>query len=70
MTKTEAAKGIVELYAWYGKLCELVGREMKAEYSEAVALACMVLKEDVIKVIPYPEYALEPEKNIAVSTYS
>lgn len=68
MTNKEAAERIVKLYAWYGELCERAGREMEAGYAEAVALACMALKEDVIKVIPYPEYA--PEKNIAVSIYS
>lgn len=68
MTNKEAAERIVKLYAWYGELCEIARCDMDDGYAEAVALACMALKEDVIKVIPYPEYA--PEKNIAVSIYS
>lgn len=68
MTNKEVAEKIVKLYTLCVELCEKAGYEMEAGYAEAVALACMALKEDVIKVIPYPEYA--PEKNIAVSIYS
>lgn len=68
MTNKDAAERIVDLHAKLVEICTRFGLALTDEYSEAVVIACMALKEDVIKVIPYPEYS--PEKNIAVSIYS
>lgn len=46
MTKLEAAKKLVVMHAECEARLRNAGRTMPAEYAEAVAIACMALKEE------------------------